>query len=84
MNWGLAGQITVVVIPSLVLLHVIVKRSREWYAPRLTVEAEQVESRQVIACIGQHHPAEGDCADDSISSFVAGMELDRRVNAITK
>lgn len=49
-----------------------------------TVEQEQAESREVIACIGQHHPSIADeyCADDSISTFVAGMELDRRVNGL--
>lgn len=52
MNWSLAGQLTTVVIASVAILAVIVKRANE-YRKRETVEVEQAQRRDVVSEIPQ-------------------------------
>ena len=75
-DWGFYGELTTVTIACIAIAAVIVKRARERYRPALTVEQEQAESRQVIACIGQHHPSEPEeyqSLDDPILMMVHEM-----------
>jgi hypothetical protein len=58
MKWDVAGQAVTIAIASVLIAVLIVKRARAWYRPRLTVEQEQDSCREVIVCIGQHHPSE--------------------------
>lgn len=49
MTWGEVGQVTTIVAPALFVVGLIVKRTRELYVKPQTVEAQQAESRAVVA-----------------------------------
>lgn len=65
-DWALAGKTATVTIACLVIAAIIVKRTREWYAPKKTVEQEQHDSRLIVGTIPQHNPgvSVGEWTDD--------------------